>query len=81
MSRKKIRQQLTALTRSMPDMSSTTELTFTRTPYVQFYSKLSGIVGDVSSKFVNLMVSLFASHLFNTKSIVALIFRFVRSLL
>ncbi|VDN95598.1 unnamed protein product [Brugia pahangi] len=52
-SRKKIRQQLTALTRSMPDMSSTTELTFNKTPYVQFYNKLSSIVGDINTRLVS----------------------------
>uniref|UniRef100_A0A8R1TZC6 B box-type domain-containing protein n=1 Tax=Onchocerca volvulus TaxID=6282 RepID=A0A8R1TZC6_ONCVO len=52
-SRKKIRQQLTALTRSMPDMSSTTELTFSKTPYVQFYNKLSNIVGDITTRLVS----------------------------
>ncbi|MCP9257615.1 B-box zinc finger [Dirofilaria immitis] len=52
-SRKKIRQQLTALTRSMPDMSSTTELTFNKTPYVQFYNKLSNIVGDINTRLVS----------------------------
>lgn len=51
-SRKKIRQQLCALTRSMPDLSSTTDLVFNKTPAQTLYSKLIDMVGDISTRLV-----------------------------
>ncbi|VDM26968.1 unnamed protein product [Toxocara canis] len=51
-SRKKVRQQLTSLAHSIPDMSSTVELSFSRSPHAQFAKQLNAIVGTVSCRLI-----------------------------
>uniref|UniRef100_A0A9J2P2H1 B box-type domain-containing protein n=2 Tax=Ascaris TaxID=6251 RepID=A0A9J2P2H1_ASCLU len=51
-SRKKVRQQLTSLAHSIPDMSSTVELSFSRASHAQFAKHLNAIVGNVSCRLV-----------------------------
>ncbi|VDK52758.1 unnamed protein product [Anisakis simplex] len=51
-SRKKVCQQLTSLAHSIPDLSTTVELTFSRLQHAQFAKQLNSIVGSVSSRLV-----------------------------
>lgn len=49
-SRKKVRQQLTALLHSIPDMATNMELSYSRSPHAQFIKQLSNIVGNISCR-------------------------------
>lgn len=52
-SRKKVRQQLTSLSHSIPDMSTTVELLFNRSSHEQFEKQLNSIVGSVGCRLVS----------------------------